>query len=149
MKDFQLTLSSLGWLVTELTKLLQSTNKKYRVSVKEWSEKRSLPANAQCHVWYPVIAKHIGSDAKTVKSRCKIDFGLPIILGNDSEYSKVLSYMLDKSEFFKMNFEQQEKFIGAVKITSKMSTKECNEYRDNLRLYWFNNGLELKYRGEL
>lgn len=51
MKDFKLTLASLGWLVTELTKLLKDSGKTYRVSVKEWRETRSLSQNALYWKW--------------------------------------------------------------------------------------------------
>ena len=55
MKDFKLTLSSLGWLVTELTKLLKNSNKAYRVNVVEWREKRSLSQNALYWKWLTEI----------------------------------------------------------------------------------------------
>jgi len=55
MKDFKLTLSSLGWLVTELTKLLKNSNKSYRVNVVEWREKRSLSQNALYWKWLSEI----------------------------------------------------------------------------------------------
>jgi len=51
LKDFKLTLASLGWLVTELTKLLKDSGKTYRVSVKEWRETRSLSQNALYWKW--------------------------------------------------------------------------------------------------
>lgn len=55
MKDLKLTLSSLGWLVTELTKLLKNSNKAYRVNVVEWREKRSLSQNALYWKWLTEI----------------------------------------------------------------------------------------------
>ena len=57
MQEFKLTLSSLGWLITELTKLLQSTNKTYRVTVKEWREVRSLSQNSMYWAWLGEINK--------------------------------------------------------------------------------------------
>ena len=45
-----------------------------------------------------------------------------------------------------MSYEQQEKMIQGIAITSKMSTKQCNEFRDNLQAYWSSHGLELEYR---
>ena len=55
MKDFKLTLSSLGWLVTELTKVLKDSNKAYRVNVVEWREKRSLSQNQLYWKWLSEI----------------------------------------------------------------------------------------------
>jgi len=49
-------MGSLGVLVTELTKALAS-GKVYRVSVKEWREKRSLSQNSFQHVIYAELSK--------------------------------------------------------------------------------------------
>ena len=57
MKDFKLTISSLGWLVTELTKVLKDSNKAYRVNVVEWREKRSLSQNSLYWKWLTEIDK--------------------------------------------------------------------------------------------
>ena len=57
MKDFKLSINSLGMLVNELTKLLTSTNKVYRLSVKEWKESRSLSQNALMWKWLAEINK--------------------------------------------------------------------------------------------
>jgi hypothetical protein len=57
MKDFKLTIGSLGWLVTELTKVLKDSNKSYRVNVVEWREKRSLSQNALYWKWLDEINK--------------------------------------------------------------------------------------------
>jgi len=55
MKDFKLTFSSLGWLVTELNKLLKNSNKAYRVNVVEWREKRTISQNALYWKWLSEI----------------------------------------------------------------------------------------------
>jgi len=55
-------------LLSELTKLLTSTNKVYRVSIKEWRESRSLSQNALFHVWVGKLSEYLIS-----KGRCKAD----------------------------------------------------------------------------
>lgn len=57
MKEFKLSMGSLGWVITELTRLLQSTGKTYRLSIVEWREKRSLSQNALMWVWLSEINK--------------------------------------------------------------------------------------------
>jgi len=57
MKEFKLTLSSLGYCISELTKILQSSNKAYRVTVKEWKETRSLSQNSLYWRWLAEIDK--------------------------------------------------------------------------------------------
>lgn len=146
MKDYRLSGGNIGQFITELMKLVLGTKKTYRVNVVEWREKRSLTANAQCHVWFPIIAEFIGSDAKTVKARSKIDFGLPILLNSSCDYQPVLQYIIEKTNFYSLSYEQQEKLIQGVAITSKMSTPQCNVFRDNLQAYWQSHGLNLEYK---
>lgn len=60
MKDFKLSISSLGYLVAEFTKLITSNqDKSYRVNIKLWREKRSLNQNDFQHVIYTVISKYL------------------------------------------------------------------------------------------
>lgn len=51
MNDFKLTINSLGFLVTQLTKVLNSSNKTFRVTIKEWRETRSLSQNSLYWKW--------------------------------------------------------------------------------------------------
>ena len=67
MKDFKLTLSSLGYLVTILTELLKNNNKSYRVSIKEWRESRSLSQNALYWKWLTEISKQSNLEIKGSK----------------------------------------------------------------------------------
>ena len=47
MKEFKLTISSLGYVISELTKIITSVkDKAYRITIKEWKESRSLSQNA-------------------------------------------------------------------------------------------------------
>ena len=54
--ELKLNLSSLGFVIGELTKLI-SGDKSYRVSVKEWREKRSLSQNSLYWKWLAEIDK--------------------------------------------------------------------------------------------
>ncbi|MCP4356212.1 MAG: hypothetical protein GY793_11435, partial [Proteobacteria bacterium] len=58
MNEFKLTMSSLGYFIAELTKLVtDSPNKSFRVSVKLWRESRSLSQNNLYWRWLTEIAK--------------------------------------------------------------------------------------------
>lgn len=65
MVEFKLALSSLGYCISELTKILQQSNKVYRLTVKEWKESRSLSQNALQHVIYQDIAKYLIKNGRT------------------------------------------------------------------------------------
>ena len=57
MKDFKLTISSLGYFIQEVTKVLTANqNKSYRVNIREWKEKRSLDQNSLYWKWMTEIS---------------------------------------------------------------------------------------------
>ncbi len=56
MIEFKLTMASLGSVLSELTSLIHNnSNKKYRIEVKEWREKRSLSQNSLYWSWMSEI----------------------------------------------------------------------------------------------
>jgi hypothetical protein len=57
MKEFKLTLSSLGEIFKQFTMIAQSKNIAYRVTVKEWKETRSLSQNSMYWAWLGEINK--------------------------------------------------------------------------------------------
>ena len=65
MKDFKLTISSLGYFIAELTKMITTEpNKAWRITVKGWRESRSLSMNALQHVVYGEISKYLISKGR-------------------------------------------------------------------------------------
>ena len=70
MQEFKLTISSLGYLIQELTKLITSNQKiAYRVSIKQWRESRSLSQNSLYWAWLAEINKQapLKIEGNTVK----------------------------------------------------------------------------------
>lgn len=59
MIELRISLSNIGYLITEITKLIQQTGKDYRVTIKEWKESRSLSQNNFQHVIYQDISKYL------------------------------------------------------------------------------------------
>ena len=75
MKDFKLNISSLGYLVAELTKLVTANpNKSFRIVVKGWRESRSLSQNAFQHVIYSDISKYLIKKGRTDWNDEKVKF---------------------------------------------------------------------------
>ena len=145
IKNFALSLTTRRDFNERLNEVLSKnpTSPVY-VNVTPKPKKRSLSANAQQHVFYKQISEFTHTDIKTVEAECKIDFGLPIILA-DPEIGRTIGYALEKAGFFSMQREQQVKFIQIIQVTSLMSTKQHNQYRDNIIFYWNKNGLALDY----
>lgn len=142
LEDYKLDKNNIGFLVQTVTNL--NFDSKYRVNVEVWDDKRSLSANAQQHVWYKQIAEFNGLDIRTAGNMSKLDFGLPILL--DSEYGKKVSFVLTKINFWNMAREQQINVMDLIQVTSLFKTKQHNLYRDNLQIYWYEQGLNLDYK---
>jgi hypothetical protein len=116
-----------------------------KVTIEPWSDKRTLSANAQIYVWYAQIAKKDGESVDVVRNFCKLMFGLPILMGNPSISGK-LKWTLDKIGFFGWQHEQQCNFMDMLAVSSLMTTKEHNQYRDNILAYYNKNGYALDYQ---
>jgi hypothetical protein len=145
LKNFALSLTTRRFFDEKINKLLsENPTEPVYVNITPKPKKRSLPANAQQHVFYKQISEFTGTDLKTVECESKIDFGLPIILA-DPEVGRTIGYALERGGFFSMQREKQVKFIQIFQVTSLMSTKQHNQYRDNLIFYWNKNGLPLQY----
>ena len=143
--DLKYTSTSHSYVEQELRKLDVLTGRAYRLKISDWAEKRTLTANGQIHVFVKQISDFTSTDVKTAKAEVKIDFGLPIILAKEDEYSIVVDYILDKADFYKMSREQQCTFITAIAITSKLTTKESGQLLEQMVFYWNDKGLELKF----
>ena len=61
VKDFKLTISSLGYFIAELTKMITTEpNKAWRITVKGWRESRSLNQNSLYWKWMAEICPQWG-----------------------------------------------------------------------------------------
>lgn len=116
-----------------------------KVTIEPWSDKRTLSANAQIYVWYSQIAKKDGESVDVVRNFCKLMFGLPILL-NTPKFKKKIQYTLGKVGFYEWAHEQQCGFMDMLAVTSLMTTKQHNEYRDNILAYYNKNGYALDYQ---
>lgn len=146
IKDFKLDGETYGQLMTILHNL--PIDEKWIVNIRPLSEKRSIDANAQIWIWNKQIAEYQGEDIKTVHNRNKRDFGLPILFDSGDEAGTIIQWQLKKIGFWQMTDEQQIKVMACFNVTSLMSTKQCNEYRDNMRNFFIQNGIDLRYINE-
>ena len=145
MKNFSLSLTTKRDFDLEINALLSANpGRALYVNVTEKPKKRSLSANAQQHVFYKQISEFSATDIKTCECECKIDFGLPIIL-SDPEVGVIVGHALQGAKFFTMTREQQVKFIQIIQVTSLMSTKQHNQYRENILHFYNQSGLNIGY----
>lgn len=55
--EFKLNFNSLGFVISKLTELIRDPTKEYRVTIKQWREKRSLSQNSLYWKWLDEINK--------------------------------------------------------------------------------------------
>lgn len=145
MREFKLTLSSLGELISQLTRALADSDKPLKVTISEWREKRSLPANAQYYKWLPSIAEFYGEDVDFVRKWMKHSIAWPILERGNSEYSNRLRWLLNQGGYDNLPVEKQINMIDMFQITKLMNSKEHTMLRDELQIYWAKQGLQLNY----
>lgn len=108
------------------------------------TDRRSLSANAQVHVWAKQISEKTGEDIKTVFARIKRDHGLPILLA-DPEHGKVANWMLKQFNYESLSDARQLIVIDAMEVTRKFSTKQHNALRDSVQTFYNSHGFNLQY----
>lgn len=145
MKELKITLGNIGFLVTELTSLIQSTGKAYRVTIKEWKEARSITANAQYYKWLPSVASFYGEDVEFIRAWMKHDIAWPIVERGNCEYSKKVRYMPDKAGYHALPHAKKVSMLDLFQVTSIMDSAQHTKLRDELQIYWAKQGLELRY----
>jgi hypothetical protein len=116
-----------------------------KITVTDDIKKRSLPANAQPHVWFSQISKETGEDTHTLELKHKLSFGLPILLNSD-KYGEAIANDLDKKGFFDWQYGEQVANMVFLNVTSLFTTQEHKLYRDNMQSYWRENGMILEYK---
>lgn len=141
--DLKVNINSIGLLIKRLWDL--DLTKDWRITIKLWSKKRTLSANAQQHVWYKQISDFMNCDVREAGNSCKLDFGLPILL-NDAVMGVKVDFVLKKIGFYSMAREQQINVMDLIQVTSLFSTKQHNQYRDQMQMFYHNAGLSLEYK---
>lgn len=144
MKDLQYKAGNVNFIKQELLKLDQS--KSYRLVITEWKKNRGISANNQQHLWYGQIAKYYGDrSALDVKSFCKAEIGLPLLL-NSAEHGDKMEFLLDKLDYYRHGHESKMKLIQCLEVTSLFNTAESKIYMENMIFYWNDLGVNIKFK---
>ena len=146
MKDQLITLSTRQNVYRLIDKFLgENLQKKYRLTLVEQGEKRSVSANNQQHLWYGQIAKYRDDQtALDVKNFCKDAIALPLILSG--KHSEKMEFLLDKLDYYRHSYESKMKLIQCLDVTSLLSIPESKIYMDNMIQYFNDNGIPIKFK---
>ena len=121
MKDFQLTFNSLPELVRALTELVKNNHvKKWRISIKEWREKRSISQNSLYWLWMGELEKT--ADVMGVKYK-------------SDAWAEVFKDAYCPSKSIETPFGIKE-----TKSTTKLDTGEMHYYLNQIHAYCMQYG---------
>lgn len=110
----------------------------------KFTDRRSLSANAQIHVWVKQISEQTGEDTRTIFARMKRDQGLPILLA-DPEHGPVADFILESTKFRQRRDDKQLIIVDAMEVTRKFSTSQHNKFRDDVQQFYNAHGFNLQY----
>lgn len=131
MKELKVNLGSIGYLASELTRLIQSTGKDYRVSIKEYKASRSLNQNALFHKWCGELSVYL---LKKGRADASPEFCKELLKHTFLGYeAKVMTNA-------KTGCKSQ---IESLKHTSKLDTGEMKYFMDEVYAWCVGIGLLL------
>ncbi len=137
-----------GFIMEDTQRIVSEIHDHFDSSVKplmfKLTDRRSLSANAQVWVWANQISKETGEDVQTVFARMKRDHGLPILL-SDPVNGPVVDYILKKTNFWGLPDDNQLILVNAMEVTRKLSTRQHNDFRDNVQSFYNAHGFNFRY----
>jgi hypothetical protein len=125
MQEFKLNLNNLGAVISQLTKLLQSTNSDYRLTVKQWKETRSLSQNALYWKWLADIDKQS-----------------PLMCESKISGSEMWHEVF-KHYFCPMKTVANKKAALNIKSTKMLDVGEMTFYLNKIENWCFDRGIKL------
>ena len=146
-KSLKLTLTKLGGVIDELKVLVaDNPDKAFDIRITDHDPKRSLPANAQIHLWFGQIAKQRGDiTPRQVKLLCKQMFGISILLGSEKHHERT-NYLLEKLDYYNSTYEFQLELADIICHTSDFKTAEIKAFMDSMVEYWNEAGCFIGYK---
>jgi len=110
-------------------------------------KQRSLTANALQAAWIAEIASWQGVTEKYVRNYVKAELALPILLEDESSgVAKKIRYTLNKINYDLMTPAQRIEVMDMFNVTSILTTKQHNRFREQMQVHYSDAGLELVVR---
>lgn len=134
--------------VTEKIGLILQQGKSVTVDIEEGErKKRSLSANGLQQAWIREIANWQGHTERYVRNYVKSELALPILLEDEErDIVKKIRYTLDKIGYDLMSPAQRIEVMDMFNVTSILSTKQHNRFREQMQAHYSDAGLELIVR---
>ena len=125
IKDFKLNVSSLGFFIAEITKMIMSSkDKSWRVTIKGWRESRSISQNSLYWKWMAELSKQAKVNGKEFSGEIWAEFFKKYYCP-----SKSIEMPLGES--------------SEVKTTTNLDTGEMHHYLSNIQAWCMSEGYHL------
>lgn len=118
-----------------------SLEKPYAVNIHPYKRDRSAEQNKLAFQWYTDAARHTGDvTEQEIRTRMKLEIGIPILRGNDAFRKTYDSYLK------RYSYEEKLEIIERmdIPVTRLMSIPQMTEYLDTMQRYWAKQGLVLE-----
>lgn len=101
---------------------------------------RSAEQNRLSHKWYAEISAQTGEEVEEVRARCKLRFGLPILMEASPEFRD-----LCRRRIKPLSHEERIEVIRDfdIPVTRLMNVEQMTEYLDTMFRYHARFGIEL------
>jgi hypothetical protein len=139
-------INSVDTLQSFIGEIRQMFNEKryLEVSIVEQGKKRSNDQNSTQHCWYVQVHRELKEHtAGKVKCFCKFHFGLPILRGDDEHFNNVCVKFIDP-----LTYEDKIEAMEFFPVTSRMNTRQSNEYSEAMQEHYLKRNVFLKYKNE-
>ena len=120
------------------------TLNEYQITIEPIKEDRSRAQNRLSHMHYAQIGKHMGEDTDEVKTRCKLQYGIPILqAGNQDFCDKWFSLTMFN------NHSQNLIVASMIPVTSILTIKQMAQYITAYMREHESNGIALSHPSDL
>lgn len=134
---------SLQSCIGELRELFKT--RKYFSLKPKFGKGRTLDQNALSHAWYAQVSRELNQDSeRDVKRFCKLHFGVPILRAEDEDFRASYDTCIKPV----LSYEQKLVAMDMLPVTSTMTTKQINQYMEDVRDHYQRHGVMLEFPPE-
>ena len=136
------TASDIADVVRLVLDLPQDGTKQVVISPKK--SDRTLAQNRLSHMHYAQIGQQMGESPLEAKCRCKLDFGIPILMKDDLDFDYIWGCIM-----LGVNRQHRVSFMENIDVTSQMKVKQFTQYIEDYMHHHEANGIVLNHPEDL
>ena len=131
---------SLQSFIGEIRELWKA--RKYITVKIKFGKSRSVDQNAMLYAWYQQVHRELRENSPLeVRRFCKLHFGVPILRIDDDEFRVAYDACIKKQ----LSYEEKLEAMDILPVSSRMTTKQFNDYTDRIQDHYKKIGVALEY----